>query len=326
MRSPKELLIASKLFASENRLISWWHLLSSLAVYFASLAVASSSAPLLVRIFGSTICGLVIVRLFIIYHDFQHGAILRKSPIAGGILGLFGMLVLSPPSVWVHSHDHHHKHNSRSSGVNTGSFPLMTRQEYRIASRRERIEYAVSRHPLTIFFGYLTVFLWGMSVRAFLLHPKKHFDAGVTIALHVGLLIFCFQYGWDNLILALIWPLMVACGMGSYLFYAQHNFPGCKLHERQDWHYVAAALKSSSFIRMNSLMHWFTGNIGYHHVHHLNAKIPFYRLPEAMAAIEELQSPGVTSLHPKDVAACLRLKLWDTENEQFISFRKAVAA
>jgi len=74
------------------------------------------------------------------------------------------------------------------------------------------------------------------------------------------------------------------------------------------------------------LMHWFTGNVGYHHVHHLNAKIPFYRLPEAMAAIEELQSPGVTSLHPKDIVACFRLKLWDTENAQFISFRKAVAA
>ena len=68
-------------------------------------------------------------------------------------------------------------------------------------------------------------------------------------------------------------------------------------------------------------MNWFTGNIGYHHVHHLNARIPFYRLPEAMAALEELQSPGTTSLNPRDIAACLRLKLWSPEEGRFVGFK-----
>jgi omega-6 fatty acid desaturase (delta-12 desaturase) len=70
-------------------------------------------------------------------------------------------------------------------------------------------------------------------------------------------------------------------------------------------------------------MHWFSGNIGYHHVHHLNSHIPFYRLPEAMAGIEELQSPGTTSLRPRDVLSCLRLKLWDVEQERLVPFPSA---
>ena len=72
---------------------------------------------------------------------------------------------------------------------------------------------------------------------------------------------------------------------------------------------------------MSPLMHWFTGNIGYHHVHHLNALIPFYRLPETMEALVELQSPGVTSLSWRDVIACLRLKLWSPEMGKFVGFR-----
>jgi hypothetical protein len=106
------------------------------------------------------------------------------------------------------------------------------------------------------------------------------------------------------------------------LFYAQHNFPGARFPNRAGWDYVAAALDSSSYLRMNPVMHWLTGNIGYHHVHHLNARIPFYRLPEAMAGIEELQSPGTTSLHPCDIYRCLRLKLWDPERERLVSFQE----
>ena len=86
---------------------------------------------------------------------------------------------------------------------------------------------------------------------------------------------------------------------------------------------MQAALHSSSFIKMGPIMRWLTGNIGFHHVHHLNARIPFYRLPEAMAALDELQSPGSTSLWPRDVVSCFRLKLWDIKQERFVPFKSA---
>ena len=107
--------------------------------------------------------------------------------------------------------------------------------------------------------------------------------------------------------------------MGSYLFYAQHNFPDVSFNDSAGWTYEKAALESSSFMRTNRIMAWFTGNIGYHHVHHLNARIPFYRLPEVLREIPELQTPKTTSLNPMEIIRCLRLKVWDVESQQMVS-------
>ena len=108
--------------------------------------------------------------------------------------------------------------------------------------------------------------------------------------------------------------------LGSYLFYAQHNFPGVLFRKNVEWSYTSAALESSSFMKLNPFMQWVTANIGFHHIHHLNSKIPFYRLPEAMAAIPELQKAKVTTLKPSDIVACLHLKVWDAESNRMIGF------
>jgi acyl-lipid omega-6 desaturase (Delta-12 desaturase) len=323
MRSNRNLLIASKVYSNEIRWLSWWHFLSTFALYFCTLAIACSSLPILVRFISSIASGLLVVRLFIIYHDFHHGAILRKSWIASLILNLYGLLVLSPGSVWRGSHEHHHKHNSKGTGINPGSFPLMSAEEYRTANSLKRIQYIASRHWLTIMLGYLTIFLYGMSIRPFISNPKRHWDAGLAVVLHVGLLAAVGSFGVWTLLFSLIVPLTVACGLGSYLFYAQHNFPACRLHHRDTWTHADAALSSSSYIEMNWFMQYCTGNVGFHHVHHLNAKIPFYRLPEAMKALPELQSPGKTTLHPFEIFRCLRLNVWDTTQRRLVALQDA---
>ncbi len=206
MRNAKELLIASKVFTVENRGLSWWYLLSSLALYLATLAIACSQLPYWVRIPSSMINGLIIVRLFIIYHDYHHGAILRRSWVAGLILRFYGLFVLSPSSVWNHSHEHHHRHNSRSSGPNVGSFPLMTTDEFLRATPIKRFIYAASRHPINIMMGYLTVFLFGMTIRTFISHPKEHWDSLLALVLHGVLLGVCLSFGWSVMILAMIVP------------------------------------------------------------------------------------------------------------------------
>ena len=114
--------------------------------------------------------------------------------------------------------------------------------------------------------------------------------------------------------------MWLAAMAGAYLFYAQHNYPDARIASRQDWTFTGAAIESSSYMVMGPVMNWFTANIGYHHVHHLNAAIPFYRLPEAMASIPELQHPGATSLHVKDIVACFRLKLWSPDEGRLVPF------
>lgn len=318
MSSAKELLISTRPFAQENRLLSWWHLLSTVAVQVASVAVACSNLPWVVRIPAGVVAGLTLVRFFILYHDHQHHAILYKSPVADFIMTVFGLFFLNPPSVWKRSHDHHHVNNSRNFGVNTGSYPIMTVEAYRSASLRERIAYRLARNPLTIAFGYVTIFFIGMCVVPLLANPKRHYDAGLAILVHGAFLVWLAFRDISDLCFAALLPFSVASALGAYLFYAQHNFPGVKLRTGRDWDYVRAALESSSYAKMGPIMRWFTGSIGYHHVHHLNSRIPFYRLAETMAAIPELQSPKITTLHPRDVIACLRLKLWDMDGDQLV--------
>lgn len=323
VRTEKELLIATKAYAREDRRRSWLTLLSTLAFQGLAFAVCVSELPLVLRAVASVLSGLLIVRLFIFYHDFQHQAILTHSAPARWILDMYGMLVLSPPSVWNRSHDHHHKHNSKDLLNGMGSFPTMTCEQYANSTFAEKCAYYWSRHPLTIAFGYLTVFMMGMCIRAVIVNPRLHKDAGVALLLHVALIAVLAWFGLDKLLLGLLVPLAIACSLGSYLFYAQHNFPGCLLDSREDWTHANAALRSSSFLKMNPVMNWFTGNIGYHHIHHLNARIPFYRLPEAMEGLPELRKPASITLKPADIVACFRSNLWDTDTKQLVSYQAA---
>jgi omega-6 fatty acid desaturase (delta-12 desaturase) len=197
----------------------------------------------------------------------------------------------------------------------------MTATAYERASAGQRFAYAMTRHPLTIATGYITVFFYGMCVRSLVADFRQHIDSALAIIAHVVLGVVLAIYDFDNLVLAMLVPSAIAAAVGAYLFYAQHNYPSVKLHDRAEWDYVAAALESSSFLSMGRMMAWFTGNIGYHHVHHLNAHIPFYRLDEAMEALPELQDAGKTTLSLRDITRCLRLKLWDASVGRLVSFR-----
>lgn len=326
-RTGKELLIASKDFAEEHRARSWWCFWSSLSLL--ALLVTIACAPwfsLLANISASILAGFLIVRVFVIFHDFFHGAILQRSYVAYSIMYLFGMLVLSPARSWKHTHDHHHVHNSNHFGAQLGSFPLMTTTEYASSSFWKRLGYRLIRSPFIILFGYITGFLINKTIVKFIEDPVRNHSCGIALLIHIGLVILIGSYSIKMLLLGMVLPLAIGAAVGTYMFYVQHNFPGMKRREGKEWDYVYAALNSSSCMRLSPLMNWLTGNIGYHHVHHLNAKIPFYRLPEAMANMRELQTPVWTSLRFKDMLKCLQLKLWDPNSEQLMTFREAKLA
>jgi len=314
----KELLISTRQFAREIRWRSWWHVGSTLAVVLFLAAITSSGLNWTARVLASGLLGLALVRVFVLYHDFQHGAILRHSRAARALMRLVGMILLTPASGWNRSHNYHHSHNSILSAPDIGTYPLMTVDQYRNAGWAQRTLYVAQRHPLTMCGGYPFVFLYGMCLRPFFADPLRHWDGGVSVVGHAALLLWLGCCGPDDLVLSALVPYSLASTIGAYLFYVQHNFPGVRLAAASDWKYTAAALASSSYLRMGPLMNWFTANIGYHHVHHLNARIPFYRLPDAMRAIPALQAPEGSSLAVADIRACLRLKLWDPVSEQLV--------
>jgi omega-6 fatty acid desaturase (delta-12 desaturase) len=321
MREGRELIRATKPFAKENRAKSWLALLSTLAILAGLLTVAGLALPWPIRLVASVMAGLVVVRGFIIYHDFMHGALLRGSKVAKAIMSVYGVLVLTPPRVWRQTHNYHHANNAKIVGSHVGSYPVMTVVMWEKASPSARRWYKVARHPLTVFLGYGGIFLFGMCISGFLRRPRRNWDSALAVVLHVGIVVtVALTLGWQALLFLVLVPLVVACGMGAYLFYAQHNFEGMHLQPREEWSYARAALESSSYMEMGPVVRWLTGNIGYHHVHHLNPAIPFYRLPEAHAALPEMQQARRTTLAPRDVAACFRLKLWDAERQVMVPY------
>jgi omega-6 fatty acid desaturase (delta-12 desaturase) len=316
-----ELVAVTRPFASEDRAKSVWYVASTFVVLAALIAAAARAPWWQARLAASVVEGLVVVRAFILAHDFQHGALLRKSRVGSWIFGVYGVLVLTPPRIWRDSHNYHHAHTAKIVGAQIGSFPVMTVEMWRRAPRGKRVAYAIARHPLNILFGYVTIFLLGMCGASFLRDKKKYWDSAVAVVVHFALVAgLTLVYGPAMALYVVVLPLVIACAVGSYLFYAQHNYPGIHMQPRQTWSFTRAALESSSYMAMGPLMSWFTGEIALHHVHHLNAAIPFYRLREAMAAIPELGIPPATSLGLHDVRACLGLKLWDPVENRMVGY------
>lgn len=325
MNFAKTLHAQTKPYAKDHPLRSWWFIISTtvllLAATVATLPVVpvAGKIPLAIRLLASVLAGLFSLRLFVIYHDQQHHAILANSKAAEFFMAVFGIWALSPRSIWRSSHDHHHAHNSRLRGSNIGSYPIMTRDQFQKSDGRTRFNYLFARHPLTILFGYFTVFLVGMVLNPFLTAPRKHFDCLIALLAHLAIAaLLVVSYGWQTMILALVLPRFIATALGSYLFYAQHNFPGVSFKDKAGWTFEKAALESSSHLKTGPIMGYFTANIGYHHIHHLNHRIPFYRLPEIYHRFPELQKAKTTSLHPLEVFRCLRLKVWCVDSQRMV--------
>lgn len=312
----------TKSFAQDNPIKSWYYVLSSSFFLIAALAATLPAFPIGLRIASSGLAGLLIVRMFVIYHDQQHRAILPKSKLAELYMRVFGIWVLCPSSVWRSTHDYHHANNSKLRGTHVGSYPIMTKEQYRASSRLKRFTYLFTRHPITMVFGYVFVFLFSMVVHPLMLGFREHYDCLISLLVHFVLAtLMVIYFGWIAMVLTLILPMSIASALGAYLFYAQHNFPGVVFKDKDGWTHEKAALESSSHLVTGPVLAWFTGNIGYHHIHHLNHRIPFYRLPEAYRATAELQKAKTITLRPSDILRCLSLKVWCPETQQMVGIR-----
>ncbi|MFO0746757.1 MAG: fatty acid desaturase [Myxococcota bacterium] len=316
-------------FVQEDRRKSW-RLLTLALVTWAALLVATLLVPAALwplKIGLGLLTGFALFRPFIVYHDHLHGAVLHDSKLGSALLSGVGLYMLTPRSVWRETHNHHHKHNAKVTAASIGALPVVTVEMWQAMSRLERFAYRAQRHPLVIGPAYVTFFLFGMSIMPFALKSAdtktRHWSGLLAVLLHVGwLALLATTLGPLTMFAAGILPLLVPHALGAYMFYAQHNFPSMVVREDEDWDYTVAALRSSSFFKMSRFMHWVTGNIGFHHVHHLSHRIPFYRLPEAMAAIPELQSPGTTSWRPKDIRANFRLAVWSKSLNRMLTWRE----
>ncbi|HTE34313.1 MAG TPA: fatty acid desaturase [Chryseolinea sp.] len=322
--SAKDTLIFKTLpFAKENRLMSWYYLVSTLLLAIIAFALTWLLGSPSLKLLSGIVAGLITARLVVIYHDFQHGAILKGSKLGSIVMKSVGTLTLTPASIWDESHEHHHHTNSKFATFVLGSFPTISTSAYQSLTRKAQFRYRLLRHPLMIAFGYIPIFLISFCLWPFTENPRRYWDCGVAAVIHIAIASGLWFYGgWMSFVFSMLVPSLVAFSLGGYIFYAQHNFPEVMLSNDEAWNYFDAALKSSSYIRMSRIMRWITANIGYHHIHHVNPRIPFYKLPLAMEAIVEFQNPRCTSLELAEIRRCLRLKLWDEGRRKMISLEE----
>lgn len=324
VRIGRDLLKATAPYAVESVRKSW-RLVSSTFVFLIGAMCGAALAPVWpLRLLFSLLTALLMVRAFITYHDYMHGAILSHSRLAWLLFRAYSALSLTPARSWKQSHNYHHGHVGQISEAGIGAFPIMTTKMWQEASRATRFRYRVVRHPLTVLTGYFTIFLLSICLLPLLSNPARHWDSMLVLLGH-GVLIAVFWIfgGFDTAFFVVLLPMTVASALGSYLFFAQHSFKRMHVLSEDAWTFYRAAMESSSYMRLNRVLQWFSGNIGYHHIHHLNVRIPFYRLPEAMQAIPELQSPVTTSLTPRDVRDCFACCLWDEDQQRMVSYREA---
>jgi acyl-lipid omega-6 desaturase (Delta-12 desaturase) len=268
---------------------------------------------------------LLLVRLFIIQHDCGHGSFF-KSAWANGLLGrALSVLTLTPYAFWRRDHALHHATTGNLDRRGAGDVTLLTLAEYRALPLIRRIAYRLYRHPLVMFgVGPAWLILWILRVPRG--SPWRRWRDWLSIvgtdAALAGLITgLVLVLGPLPVLLGWLPVMLLAATIGVWLFYIQHQFEEAYWEPRRNWDFHAAALRGSSFYDLPGVLHWITGNIGFHHIHHLSCRIPNYRLKECHEANPMLQAAPRLTL--RESLRCARLALWDTEHRKLVPFRAA---
>ena len=305
----------------ENKLISWLSFLLSIlmVVFFAILTITVSS--IILQIFSSIFLGLSLLRLFSLYHEYNHGAILSKSIVAKVLMWLIGFFLMSPTRLWKYYHGVHHTNNSKFSERVMGDYPTITLQDFKALDQRKQRIYLLKRSFWVILFGYITVFIISFCINPFKDNPSKNYYGILAVIVHLGLYVCSiFFLGGLNTLFLFFLPLSLFGFLGGLIFYVQHNGVQLVLFKGENWTKQRAALYSSNYIKMNLFWRFFGANVGFHNVHHLNSKIPHYRLPDAMKKLEEKVDfmPSI-KFSVGNIISALKLKVYDTENDKLVS-------
>jgi len=304
-RSVWQLANAAVLFAS-----SWMLMYLSLRVgYWLTLLLAVPTAFFLIR-------------LFIIQHDCGHGAFFRSSRVADIVGSILGVITLTPYHYWRKTHALHHATSGNLEHRGFGDISTLTVDEYLARSPWRRFVYRVYRHPVVLF-GIGAVLHFFVLHRLPMIVPstwkrERRSILWTDVGLVALIVLFGSLIGYRAVLLVHLPVALLSCAIGVWLFYVQHQFEPTYWEHDEKWEYDAAALQGSSYYRLPRWLQWATGNIGLHHVHHLNARIPNYRLQAVMEAHPELhQAPTLTlwgSLR------CVRLTLWDEQARRLVPF------
>ena len=300
-----------------------WQILNTLVPYAALwyLMYLSLAVSWWITLALAILAGAFLVRVFIISHDCGHGSFFASRK-ANDVLGFItGVLTFTPYHHWRWEHSLHHSSSGDLDRRGTGDIWTLTVQEYLEASRWKRFAYRLARHPVVLF-GVAPFYLFLVKHRL----PKGKANRRerdsvyltnlAVLGVAAGLSWF---FGIKAYLLIQLVIMMVAGSAGIWLFYVQHQFEGVYWERRDGWDYAAAALQGSSFYKLPKVLQWFSGNIGFHHIHHLSSRIPNYNLEKCHKA-----EPLFQSVKPITLFSSLKsfnFRLWDEQRRTLVGYR-----
>ncbi len=301
-----------------------WQLVNTLVPFAAvwvlikySLAISYwLTAPLII------LGGLLLIRIFIFTHDCGHGSFF-KSKLANDTIGFItGMLIYTPYFHWRWEHSIHHANSGHLDKRGVGDVWTMTVQEYLESSRWKRFAYRISRNPFVLF--CLAPLILFVILQRF---SKKEASSRekwsvfwMNIAIIVQTVAMSSVFTFSTYVVLQLCMLLVATSAGVWMFYVQHQFEGVYWRRSGEWNYTAAALEGSSYYELPRVLQWFTGNIGFHHIHHLSSRIPNYNLERCHKANPIFQE--VKSITLLSSLKSITLRLWDEKNGELIGYRR----
>ncbi len=303
---------------------SWWQIVNSVGPYLLLLVgmYFSLSVSYWLTLGLGFIAGGFLVRIFIIFHDCGHGSFFKSArlrKIVGIITGLF---LFTPYDRWHYDHLMHHQTVGNLDKKGVGDVRTFTVEEYIKFTKLQRVLYRISRHPIVLFIiGPLLLFLVIFRI-PFKFHPTKikistHITSLVLVAIVATISYFI---GFQNYVLIQLPALFFGAFHGIWLFYVQHQYEDVTWERQDKWDYKTIALQGSSFLKLPKLLQWFSGNIGFHHIHHLSPSIPNYKLEECYNENESFHVEKPLTF--VSCIKCIRYRLWDEANGRLIGYKE----
>jgi omega-6 fatty acid desaturase (delta-12 desaturase) len=311
-------------YRKPTTVIAVWQLLNTFLPYCGLWILMVLSIqheyPYAITLSLSLIAALFLVRLFILFHDCVHGSLFPNKTANTFFGHALGLLAFTPFDDWRFSHLRHHTTYANLDARGFGDIWTMTRTEYEEARPLKKLPYRLYRNPVVLIgLGALFSFLLRYRLPARKSKRKERVSVLFTnLLIFLVILAASLTMGWQTYLLIQLPVIWLAGSMGIWLFYVQHQFEGGYWARKKDWDPLRAAMEGSSFYKLPGILRWFSANIGYHHVHHLNPRIPNYLIKDCSDAIPELQDKQPLSIR-KSLPG-IHLKLWDEEREELVGF------
>ena len=270
--------------------------------------------------------GALLVRLFTLQHDCGHGSLFTSRAMNDRVGRVLGIFTVTPYDSWRDSHARHHAGSGNLDQRGFGDIETLTVEEYQNSSKWQQLCYRIYRHPVFLF-GFGPAYMYFIRHRMPLAPIKEITFWRSTMLTNLAIaVVFFVMMVWVG-VGAFLWVhlpmILVGASIGMWLFYVQHQFDETTWDAPPDWMREDAALHGSSFYDLPKPLMWISGNIGIHHVHHLNSRIPFHQLPKVMRDFPELKKLGRITFWQS--LKTVHLALWDEKKRKLVSFREARA-